>query len=145
MQSYKSFEDIKIPIDKFDFVVYNEYMILLVSYIKLKLLIVLYIIFYNTYQRQETEENRMEKKHELPIMMSAKDLQTMGFSRGMAYRLLRGDLIPVITIGSRRFIRQNTLLEWLENQERTSGEKCISADISPDTIESGVLYEKDGS
>ena len=34
---------------------------------------------------------------ELPMMMSAKDLQSMGFSRSMAYRLLRGDIIPVVT------------------------------------------------
>ncbi len=67
---------------------------------------------------------------ELPMMMSAKDLQAMGFGRGMAYRLLRGDIIPVVTIGKRRFIRQTTLLDWLDEQERSSSNKAeISADV----------------
>ena len=61
---------------------------------------------------------------ELPMMMSAKDLQAMGFGRGMAYRLLRGDIIPVVTIGKRKFIRNSTLLEWLDEQERSSGKKA---------------------
>ena len=61
---------------------------------------------------------------ELPLMMSAKDLQTMGFGRGTAYRLLRGDIIPVVTIGKRRFIRQTTLLDWLDEKEKSSGKKA---------------------
>ena len=65
---------------------------------------------------------------ELPMMMSAKDLQAMGFGRGMAYRLLRGDIVPVVTIGKRRFIRQTTLLDWLDEKEKSSGKKAgISA------------------
>lgn len=67
---------------------------------------------------------------ELPMMMSAKDLQAMGFGRGMAYRLLRGDIVPVVTIGKRRFIRQTTLLDWLDEKENSSGKKVdISADV----------------
>ena len=60
----------------------------------------------------------MKNNFELPMMMSAKDLQSMGFSRSMAYRLLQGDLIPVICIGKRRFIRHETLLKWLAEQEK---------------------------
>ena len=59
----------------------------------------------------------MNNRFELPVMVSAKDLQAMGFGRGMAYRLLRGDIIPVVTVGTRRFIRQNVLLEWISAQE----------------------------
>ena len=62
----------------------------------------------------------MKNNFELPMMMSAKDLQSMGFSRSMAYRLLQGDLIPIVCIGKRRFIRHDTLLNWLAEQERTS-------------------------
>lgn len=62
----------------------------------------------------------MKNNFELPMMMSAKDLQSMGFSRSMAYRLLQGDLIPVVCIGKRRFIRHETLLKWLEAQEQTN-------------------------
>ena len=42
----------------------------------------------------------------------------MGFKRSMAYRLLQGDLLPVVIIGKRRFIRHTTLLEWLADQEK---------------------------
>ena len=59
----------------------------------------------------------MQNRFELPMMLSAKDLQTMGFKRSMAYRLLQGDLLPVVIIGKRRFIRHTTLLEWLAAQE----------------------------
>ena len=62
----------------------------------------------------------MNINFDLPMMMSAKDLQSMGFSRSMAYRLLQGDLIPVVCIGKRRFIRHETLLKWLEAQEQTN-------------------------
>ena len=65
------------------------------------------------------------------MMMSAKDLQTMGFGRGTAYRLLRGDIVPVVTIGKRRFIRQTTLLDWLDEKEKSSEKK---AEISSATI-----------
>ncbi|MCR5168181.1 MAG: helix-turn-helix domain-containing protein [Oscillospiraceae bacterium] len=81
---------------------------------------------------------------ELPMMMSAKDLQTMGFGRGMAYRLLRGDIVPVVTIGKRKFIRQNTLLDWLDEKEKSSEKK---AEISADAIlpDGGELYNNDGT
>ena len=62
----------------------------------------------------------MKNNFDLPMMMSVKDLQSMGFSRSMAYRLLQGDLIPVVCIGKRRFIRHEALLKWLEAQEQTN-------------------------
>ena len=58
----------------------------------------------------------MNNRFEMPMMMSTKDLQAMGFGRGMAYRLLRGDIVPVVTIGKRRFIRQTTLFDWLDEK-----------------------------
>ena len=73
----------------------------------------------------------MKNTYELPMIMSAKDLQAMGFSRSMAYRLLQGDLLPVVTIGKRRFIRHQTLLEWLAAQEHQSTCKNI---LSEDEI-----------
>ncbi|MCR5167337.1 MAG: helix-turn-helix domain-containing protein [Oscillospiraceae bacterium] len=62
----------------------------------------------------------MKNNFELPMILSAKELQTMGFSRSMAYRLLQCDLIPVVTIGKRRFIRHTTLMQRLAQQEKTS-------------------------
>ena len=81
----------------------------------------------------------MNNRFEMPMMMSAKDLQAMGFGRGMAYRLLRGDIIPVVTIGKRKFIRNSTLLEWLETQENKTNisdtsDKCDCSDESEVTV-----------
>ena len=65
----------------------------------------------------------MQNRFELPMMMSAKELQDMGFSRSLAYKILQGDILPVVSIGKRRFIRQTVLLEWLAEQEK----KCPAA------------------
>lgn len=54
-----------------------------------------------------------------PEILSAKDLQEMGFSRSMSYALFNRDDIPVIRIGKRKFIRQEKFLDWLAEQERT--------------------------
>ncbi|MCR5168164.1 MAG: helix-turn-helix domain-containing protein [Oscillospiraceae bacterium] len=86
----------------------------------------------------------MNNRFEMPMMMSAKELQTMGFGRGMAYRLLRGDIVPVVTIGKRRFIRQTTLLDWLDEKERSSGKKAEVSAVAICT-ERGELYNKDGT
>ena len=75
---------------------------------------------------------------ELPMMMSAKDLQAMGFGRGMAYRLLRGDIIPMVTVGTRRFIRQSVLLEWITAQENKNTKTDIDDTNVPDN-ESEVI------
>ena len=81
----------------------------------------------------------MNNRFEMPIMVSAKDLQAMGFGRGMAYRLLRGDIIPVVTIGKRKFIRNSTLLDWIEMQENKNNtsdtsDKCDRSDESEVTV-----------
>ena len=54
-----------------------------------------------------------------PEILSAKDLQKMGFSRSMSYALFNREDIPVIHIGKRKFIRREKFMEWLAEQERT--------------------------
>lgn len=54
-----------------------------------------------------------------PEILSAKDLQDMGFSRSMSYALFNRTDIPVIHIGKRKFIRREKFLDWLAEQERT--------------------------
>ena len=54
-----------------------------------------------------------------PEILSAKDLQEMGFSRSMSYALFNCEDIPVIRIGKRKFIRREKFMEWLAEQERT--------------------------
>lgn len=62
-------------------------------------------------------ENR---KNSTPEILSAKDLQDMGFSRSMSYALFNRDDVPVIHIGKRKFIRREKFLEWLAEQERSN-------------------------
>lgn len=58
------------------------------------------------------------KRFNTPEILSAKDLQDMGFSRSMAYALFNRADVPVIHIGKRKFIRREKFLEWLSEQER---------------------------
>ena len=58
------------------------------------------------------------KKSNTPEILSAKDLQDMGFSRSMVYALFNRADVPVIRIGKRKFIRREKFLEWLAEQER---------------------------
>ena len=62
-------------------------------------------------------ENR---KNSAPEILSAKDLQDMGFSRSMSYALFNRTNVPVIHIGKRKFIRREKFLEWLAEQERSN-------------------------
>ena len=64
-------------------------------------------------------ENR---KNSTPEILSAKDLQDMGFSRSMSYSLFNREEIPVIRIGKRKFIRRERFMKWLAEQERTDRE-----------------------
>ena len=59
-----------------------------------------------------------DRKNGTPEILSAKDLQDMGFSRSMSYALLNREDIPVIRIGKRKFIRRERFMEWLAEQER---------------------------
>ena len=60
-----------------------------------------------------------DRKKATPEILSAKDLQEMGFSRSMSYALFNREDIPVIRIGKRKFIRREKFFEWLTEQERT--------------------------
>lgn len=55
-----------------------------------------------------------------PEILSAKDLQEMGFSRSMSYALFNKVDVPVIRIGKRKFIRREKFLDWLTEQERSN-------------------------
>ena len=57
-----------------------------------------------------------------PEILSAKDLQEMGFSRSMSYALFNREDVPVIRIGKRKFIRREKFFEWLAEQERADRE-----------------------
>ena len=52
----------------------------------------------------------MNSRETLPMMLSANDIQTMGFTRTMAYNILKRDDVPVVKIGSRKFIQRDKSL-----------------------------------
>ena len=63
-----------------------------------------------------------DRKNSTFEILSAKDLQDMGFSRSMSYALFNRADVPVIHIGKRKFIRREKFLEWLAEQERRNEE-----------------------
>ena len=67
----------------------------------------------------------MNSKETLPMMLSANDIQTMGFTRTMAYNILDRDDVPVVKIGSRKFIQRDKFFDWLDSREKS---KIINSD-----------------
>ena len=61
----------------------------------------------------------MNSRETLPMMLSANDIQTMGFTRTMAYNILNRDDVPVVKIGSRKFIQRDKLFDWLDSREKS--------------------------
>ena len=61
----------------------------------------------------------MNSGETLPMMLSANDIQTMGFTRAMAYNILDRDDVPVVKIGSRKFIQRDKFLDWLDSREKS--------------------------
>ena len=61
----------------------------------------------------------MNSRESLPVMLSANDIQTMGFTRTMAYNILDRDDVPVVKIGSRKFIQRDKFFDWLDRREKS--------------------------
>ena len=62
------------------------------------------------------------KAREIPLAMSAKDIQALGFSRPLAYRFLNMADLPVIEIGGRKFMHRDLFFDWLA--EQATGKKA---------------------
>ena len=60
----------------------------------------------------------MNSRENLPMMLSANDIQTMGFTRTMAYNILNRNNVPVVKIGSRKFIQRDKFFDWLDSREK---------------------------
>ncbi len=65
----------------------------------------------------------MNSKETLPMMMSANEIQTMGFTRTMAYAILNREDVPVVKIGNRKFVQRDHFFEWLSAQENKQESK----------------------
>lgn len=55
--------------------------------------------------------------NEIPMMLTANDLQAMGFRRAMVYKILNSADVPVVKIGSRKFIQRDKFFKWLDSKE----------------------------
>lgn len=60
--------------------------------------------------------------NEIPMLMSAKDIQKMGISRAMAYQILNRTDIPILKIGERKLIKRDDFLTWLDSCIINKGE-----------------------
>ena len=61
--------------------------------------------------------------NDIPLMMTANDIQELGFSRAMAYQILNRSDVPVIVIGERKFIKKESFFDWLRKQT-IGGDNC---------------------
>ena len=64
----------------------------------------------------------IKNEQELPLLMDAKNLQALGFSRSVAYQLLNRADIPVIKVGGRKFVNRNEFFAWLNAQRAYGGQ-----------------------
>ena len=55
---------------------------------------------------------------QLPCLMTAKDIQRLGFSRSISYQLLKRQDMPTICIGKKLFVQKDNFLQWLESQHK---------------------------
>ena len=55
--------------------------------------------------------------NEFPMMLTANDLQAMGFRRAMVYKILNSADVPVVKIESRKFIQRDKFFKWLDSKE----------------------------
>ena len=65
----------------------------------------------------------MNSKDTLPMTLSANDIQTLGFTRTMAYNILNREDVPVVKIGSRKFIQRDKFFDWLDSKEDRENDK----------------------
>ncbi len=65
----------------------------------------------------------MNSRENLPMMLSANDIQTMGFTRTMVYKILSSDEVPVVNIGSRKFVQRDKFFAWLDSKEDDENDK----------------------
>ena len=62
----------------------------------------------------------MSNREDMPMLLTANDLQAMGFRRAMVYKILNSADVPVVKIGSRKFIQRDKFFEWLDSKESNS-------------------------
>ena len=61
----------------------------------------------------------MNSRENLPMMLSANDIQAMGITRTMVYKILSSEEVPVVKIGSRKFVQRDKFFAWLDSKEKS--------------------------
>ena len=61
----------------------------------------------------------MNSRENLPMMLSANDIQAMGFTRTMVYKILSSEEVPVVKIGGRKFVQRDKFFAWLDSKEES--------------------------
>ena len=61
----------------------------------------------------------MNSRENLPMMLSANDIQAVGFTRTMVYKILSSEEVPVVKIGSRKFVQRDKFFAWLDSKEKS--------------------------
>lgn len=61
----------------------------------------------------------MNSRETLPMMLSANDIQAMGFTKTMVYKILSSEEVPVVKIGSRKFVQRDKFFAWLDSKEKS--------------------------
>lgn len=70
----------------------------------------------------------MNSRENLPIMLSANDIQAMGFTRTMVYKILSSEEVPVVKIGSRKFVQRDKFFAWLDSKEKSELDDNVRRD-----------------
>ena len=63
-----------------------------------------------------TQEQNTQNSSALPVLLSVKDAEKLGFTRSAFYRFLHRAEIPTVTIGGRKYIYRDRFFEWLDGQ-----------------------------
>ena len=76
------------------------------------------------------KEIRASERADYPQLMAARDITNLGLSRAMAYQLLNRDDLPVVVIGTRRFMNRDRFFEWMDRQaaNHSEGNSTVSAE-----------------
>ena len=67
---------------------------------------------------------------DLPLMMTAKDIQRMGLSHDNAYALLHREDMPVLVIGRRRYLKRDEFFGIVGLPETTAAKQQQSSNPS---------------
>lgn len=60
---------------------------------------------------------------DLPAIVSPKDIEKLGFSKAVVYRMFQTPGFPGARIGRRRVVRKEKLVEWLDAGAEQVGER----------------------